>query len=160
MSILVEQQNEQSSAGRKSAGGFTLIEMLLSVAIIGMLGLISIPVYQSLQVRNDADLMAQTIAHNLRRAELLSAGGVGDNSWGIYIASSTMILFQGPTYSGRDSSFDEITNIPASLFVFGLSTIIFEKYSGNPQSVGAIFVSSTAGDVKTININNKGMIEY
>jgi len=159
--VVADKKNKtRITAGRRSAGGFTLIEMLMSVALIGLIALILMPVYQSLQVRNDADLIAQTIANNFRRAELLSSGGVGDSSWGVYFTSSTITLFQGATYAGRNTEYDELTSVPGSLTLSGLSSVIFEKYSGNAQSVGAIVVSSTIGDSKTININSKGMVQY
>jgi len=42
--------------------GFTLPELLLSVAIIGALAGLSLPVYRSLMMKNDLDIAANTVA--------------------------------------------------------------------------------------------------
>jgi prepilin-type N-terminal cleavage/methylation domain-containing protein len=54
----------------KQQAGFTLLEMLLSVTIIGMLVGISMPFYESFVRRNDLAIATQTVSTMLRRAEV------------------------------------------------------------------------------------------
>ena len=49
--------------------GFTLMEVLLSMAIISILVGLSMPFYESFVRRNDLGLATQTVSAMLRRAE-------------------------------------------------------------------------------------------
>ena len=51
--------------------GFTMIEVMLSLAIIAVLAGISTPIYQSFQVRNDLDIAAVTIAQSIDRKSVV-----------------------------------------------------------------------------------------
>lgn len=140
--------------------GFTLLEMLLSVAAIGIIIMIGVPVYQSLQVRNDLDVGATTIAQMSRRAEVLSQTAQGDSNWGVKIQSGSIVIFKGTSYSGRDTSYDEIISLPTSITPTGVSEIVFDKVTGFPQTTGTTTLTSTSNEVKNININAKGTISY
>ncbi len=95
--------------------GFTLIEMLLSVATIGILASMSMPVYQSFQNRNDLDIAATSIAESLRRGEVLAQAVDGDSEWGVRVLSGSVVLFKGTSYSLRDTAYDEIFEVPTSI---------------------------------------------
>jgi prepilin-type N-terminal cleavage/methylation domain-containing protein len=66
--------------------GFTLIEVLISVAIMMILVSISIPIYQSLQRRNALDVAIVEITQTLRRAQVLSQSVDGDVNFLRFIA--------------------------------------------------------------------------
>jgi prepilin-type N-terminal cleavage/methylation domain-containing protein len=59
------------------ARGFTLIEILLSVALIGILAGLSLPVYQAFQVKNDLSVAVDTVVQSMRRAQMLSRASQG-----------------------------------------------------------------------------------
>lgn len=140
--------------------GFTLIEILLSIAVIVIIAGISIPVYQSFQVRNDLDIATVETAQTLRRAQMLAQAVDGDTSWGVNIQSGSLTLFKGASYATRDSSFDELFDIPTSIVPSGASEIIFTKFSGLPQNIGTITLNSNANETRSITIDVKGTISY
>ena len=140
--------------------GFTLIEMILSIAIIAIIAGISAPVYQSFQVRNDLDIAAVSVAHSLRRASALSQSVDGDISWGVALQSGSITLFKGASYALRDAAYDEIFEVPASITPSGLSEVIFTKFTGLPTSTGTITLTSNANETRTITINAKAMVNY
>lgn len=140
--------------------GFTLLEVLLSIAAITIIAGISIPIYQSFQVRNDLDIAASSIVQNLRRAAVLSQAVDGDTSWGLYVTSGSLTLFKGTSYTVRDSTFDEVFDIPLTITPSGTSEIVFEKFSGLPQTTGTITLTSNTNETRTITINAKGMVNY
>ena len=144
-------------ASRKEA--FTLIELLLSVSLIALMAAISVPVYQSFQVGNDLDVAVNTIAQSLRRAAALSQASDGDISWGLFIESGRITLFKGLSYLSRDPNFDEVFDLATSITPSGLSEIVFSKFSGDPQVVGDITLT-TADEFRTISINSKGAVLY
>jgi len=140
--------------------GFTLIEILLSVASIAIIAGISVPVYQSFQNRNDLDIATMEIAQNIRRAQILSQAVDGDMSWGVKTQSGSLVLFKGVSYAVRDIAFDEVFDIPSSLIFSGVSEIVFTKFTGLPQTTGTIIVTSNINETRNITINSKGVVSY
>ena len=140
--------------------GFTLLEVLLSVSVIGIIAGIAIPVYQSFQTRNDLDIAAAAIAQSLRRAQVLAEAVDGDISWGVFVASGALTLFQGTSYAARNSSFDEVFEVPTSITPSGVAEVVFAKFTGLPQTTGTVTLTSTNNETREITINAKGMVSY
>ena len=140
--------------------GFTMLEVILSVAAIGIITGIGVPVYQAFQVRNDLDVGATTIAQSLRRAQVLAEASDGDSGWGVAVATGTITLFKGATYAARDATYDEVFLVPSSIASSGLSEVAFAKLSGLPGSTGTTTLTSSGGEVRTIIINAKGTVSY
>lgn len=140
--------------------GFTLIEMVLSIAVIVIIAGISVPIYQSFQIRNDLDIATATIAQSLRRAAVLSQAVDGDTSWGIKIQSGNIEIFKGVSYAARDVAYDEVFSVPTSITPSGLSEIVFTKFSGLPVSTGTVTLTSNTNETRAITINTKGMVNY
>lgn len=145
----------------RQARGFTLIEMLLSVSIIGLLAGFSLPVYQSFQNRNELDITAQGLASALRRAQTYARGMNGDSDWGVSIQTGSIILFKGSVFASRDTAYDEpVTISPNTIVSGGVSQVLFTKFSGAPTTTGTVTLTSINNDVRTVNINAKGMVTY
>lgn len=140
--------------------GFTLLEVLLSIALVAVLAGMSIPIYQSFQNKNDLDIAAAAAVQSLRRAQVLARAVDGDTSWGVRLQSGSVVLFKGTSWAGRDSNYDEVFEISSSLALSGLSEIVFSKFSGTPQVTGNITLTSVNNDARTITINSKGTIGY
>jgi len=141
-------------------GGFTLVEMLLSVVIIGMLTGLSLPVYESFVRRNDLDLAAQNLAFALRRAETYARAVNYDSPWSVEIQSSSITLFQGTAFGSRNTAYDESVSIPGSITPSGLGEVQFAKFSATPNTTGNITLTSTTNATRTITVNAKGMVDY
>lgn len=146
--------------------GFGLIEMLLSVALIGVLAVFSTPVYRTLQIKNDLDMAATTITQTLRRAQTLSAAVDGDIKWGVKIQSGSIVLFKGTNYASRDTAYDETYDLSTLITPSGTDEITYSKPLGVPQTGGVDIPSSvtitlsTSDDTKNIVVNPKGMITF
>ena len=145
---------------RSSADGFTLIEVLLSVALLSLIIGIRGPVYQALQVRNDLDIATNTVTQLLRRAQVLSQAADGDISWGVSIQGGAITLFRGMSFAARDASFDETFDLPGSIVPSGLEEVVFAKFLGIPQTTGTVTLTASINEVRTITINEKGAIIY
>lgn len=139
---------------------FTLIEILLAISILMIILGIGIPIYQSLQNKNDLDVAATTIAQTLRRAQTLAQSGLNDTSWGIAISTGNITLFDGSDYSSRNPDFDEIMDMSPSIILSGIPEVVFAKFTGLPHTTGTITLTSPSHDTKNISINEKGTIIY
>lgn len=145
---------------KKSVQGFTLPEILLSLAILGIIGGMTIPSYSTFMNRNELDIAATSIAQNLRRAQSLSQAGDGDTSWGVHIGVGSILVYKGASYVLRDSSFDENTSMPTTIVPSGLTEVNFGRVSGLPQTIGTFTLTSQANEIRNVTINEKGMVEY
>jgi prepilin-type N-terminal cleavage/methylation domain-containing protein len=140
--------------------GFTLLEVLLSVAIMSLLAGLSLPVYESFARRNDLDVTTQSTVNAIRRAESYARAVQGDSLWGVKFQASGMTLFKGATYAARDTSFDEVITVPGAVTVSGLSEVDFAKVTALPNTTGTVTLTSTTNDTRTITLNAKGMVDY
>lgn len=141
--------------------GFTLIEVLLSVAIISAIAGMSLPILGSFNNRNDLDITAQSIVGQLRRAQTYARGMNGDAQWGIRLQNGSATLFKGALYASRDTAYDETSPIPSSITVDGTSDITYSKLDGAPNTAGSITLTNTNNnESRTITINAKGMVSY
>jgi prepilin-type N-terminal cleavage/methylation domain-containing protein len=141
-------------------GGFTLLEVLLSIAAMTIIAGISIPVYGAFQTRNDLDITTVEAAQTLRRAQVLSQAVDGDTSWGASVHSGGITLFKGASYATRDANFDEVFDVPASIVPSGVSEVVFTKFSGVPQTTGTITLTSSANETRNVTVNQKGTVSY
>lgn len=141
--------------------GFTLVEVLLSVVIIGVLTGLSLPVYASFQTKNDLDVHAQTVAELIRRANTYASAIKGDSAWGVRMTSTSATLFEGATYATRDTAQDETVTLPGAITATGLTDIIFAKHTGATTNTGTVtLTAASTNDAKVITINAKGMVAY
>lgn len=140
--------------------GFSLIELLLSVVIISLLAGMSMPLYQSLQTRNDLDNTTQSIADALRRAQSYARSGKSDSIWSVKVEPDTVWLYKGLDFLTRTQGFDEPVYLSDSFTIAGLSTISFSKLTGAPSTTGTITLTATANEVRTITVNAEGMVSY
>jgi len=140
--------------------GFTLIEVLLSIALITVLAGVAVPTYFTLFAKNDLDVAKNQVAQSLGRAAFLSLSSDGDTTWGVKILTGSVIIFKGANYAGRDVDYDEIYSISSSIIISGLTEFVFNKLTGLPQTTGSITLTSVNGDTRTITINSKGTVSY
>lgn len=144
----------------RDQAGFTLLELLTSVAILTIVAGLSLPVYESFVRRNDLDLSAQTLAGMLRRAETYARSGKTDTSWSVAIQSGVVTIFQGTSFASRNTAYDETYDIPDSITASGLSEIQFSELKAAPHTTGTITLTSSTNDTRTLTLNAKGMVDY
>lgn len=138
--------------------GFTLLELLLAVAIIVGLGFLSAPVYIQYQTNNDLLLARDIAAQSFRRAQLYAQGSKGDSGWGVYVGSGLLTVFRGSSYATRDTGFDEVYDISSALSVSGDTEVIFDSVTGETASGGLITFTSPYNQSATVVFNEKGAV--
>lgn len=139
--------------------GFSLIEVLLSITLIGILAGLSLPVYSGYVAHNDTHITAATLAQAYRHAQTFARSGEGDSAWGVHAISGSITVFKGSSYATRDTDYDEVFSVSSALAISGLSDVVFDKLTGNPDTTGSVIISSTTGGTSVISINEKGMVQ-
>ncbi|MBP6866093.1 MAG: prepilin-type N-terminal cleavage/methylation domain-containing protein [Candidatus Pacebacteria bacterium] len=140
--------------------GFTMIEMILVVALIGIISGIGLPLFNMMSGSNDLDVAENMLVASLRRAEVLAAASQGDSEWGVGVVPGAFVLFKGSTYATRDVGFDEVYDITDSIQTSGMTEVVFSKMSGVPHFVGGVTLTSPGGETKQITVNEKGKIDF
>jgi len=144
---------------RKSGPGFTIVELLVVVAIFVLLLSATGPVYRRVQDKQQSEADTASIVHALRRAQQLAATAGKDYSWGVRIAVQQATIFSGTSYASRNPAYDETINYYSVSGVSGTSEFVFNKLTGNPVSVGTTTLTTRWGG-KDIVVNAKGMVGY
>ena len=143
-----------------SSYGFTLLEILLAVAIVGVVIGIGIPVYGTFKVRNDLNLASVAVAQNMRRAAVLARGSSGDSDWGLAVVDGTITVFRGDSFALRNIEEDEVTPLPGNVSASGMTEVVFSKGTGLPESIGEVVLALPDGEVEEVSLNEKGLVTY
>lgn len=139
--------------------GFTLLELILVVALLAITSATIAPIYFSAKELNDLNDSANAVASSLRKAQLLSMAVEGDSSWGLKLNDNEIIIFKGDNYLSRDISGDEIFKVNKNIRATSLDEIVFSKFSGRPNLSGDIVLTNNKKN-RILNINSLGVIEY
>ncbi len=144
--------------------GFTVIEVLIAIAIVGVLSSLSVAYFNSFLARNELKNESLKIVDMLRRARGQAMAGQDDSQWGVHFETGKYVLFRGSSYSAGDSFNEEIT-LPAVLTISAItlngsgSEVIFSKIRGETSQYGTTTISNDINESKNIVINSVGNIE-
>lgn len=142
----------------KISVGATLIELILVVAIVAILAAPIGAIGGNFLSRNSLQNSVNDIASAFRTAQIYAMNGKEDSKWGVSITGNVLTIFKGDTYSARDSTFDETSNISNRITVSS-AEVVFDKLTGNPNSTQNISVSNEAGENHSITVNEIGIVD-
>lgn len=131
--------------------GFTLIELVLVIAIIGAVTAVTVPLYNDYQIRSDLNLATTQSTQGLARAKILAQSGKDGSAWGFYIPSGT--LYKGENYATRDPQYDEVYPMPSTIVINGLTEVSYSKGEGKPSNTGESTLTAISGDTTTVEIS-------
>ena len=138
---------------------FTLFELLLSMSLIAIVFVMSVPLYQNFLYRSEIDDAVNIYYKSLKMAQSYSEDGLFDTSWGVAFSNSEIIVFAGSNFSGRNSLLDKSWNIGGRFTVTGVTEVVFNKFHGTPNTTGNINITNN-NITKTISVNAKGQITF
>lgn len=133
--------------------GFSLIEVVLVVSLVGAVAGVGIPLYRDYQIRNDLNLATEQVTQGLARARLLSQAAQNDGSWGFYAPAG--VLYKGDSYATRDPLYDETYPMPSTIKIKGLMEVNYDKIVGTPDATGNITLTTINDDERNILIEVK-----
>lgn len=143
--------HQPSQKVRQTKTGFTLVEVLVVSAILGVLSVLSYPFYSRLVLQNAVSDTADKLVSSLRKAESYALASKDGSNWGVQFSGGNIFLL-------RESSgtvFDTY-NVSSNISVSGLDHIIFTKPAGLPNSTGTFTVSG-GSNTKSITLNSEGV---
>jgi len=148
----------------RTCAGFTIIEVVIAIAIVGVMASLSVAYFNSFLARNELQNESLKIVDSLRRARSQSMARQEDSQWGVHFESNKYVLFKGSVYSAVDSYNEEITlpdvlTISAITFNGGGSEVVFSKITGETLNFGTTTIQNDLGESKNILINSYGTIE-
>jgi type II secretory pathway pseudopilin PulG len=144
---------------KKAITGFTLFEVLLSIALVLSLVTLAVPVYQSFISDNDLETAVDQSARALRNAQIYAQQIRNDSEWGVRIDEGLITVFMGNSYATRDSDFDIVYDIATGIELSGINEIYYEKVTGNPSGTGTITFQIN-DKTNEITINEKGGLTF
>lgn len=155
----------------KSGAGFTLIQLVIALAILAIVGMISIPSIMYLVKLPPLNSAAEEIISTLKLAQNKTISSEGNSQYGVYFKMVTdpheLILFKGQSYELRDQAFDKSYPLPLSVELYGTdlgggSEIVFDKLTGSTANAGSISLrlKNDTDQVKIVYIDNSGIVDY
>lgn len=143
----------------KSGQGFTVVELLVVMAIFVLLLSATGPIYRRVQDKQQSEADSASIVHAIRRAQQLAATASKDSAWGVKIAVQQVTIFSGSSYAGRNPAYDEAIKYYSVSDVSGTSEFVFNKLIGSPVFTGTTTLVTRWG-AENISVNAKGMVDY
>lgn len=149
----------------RAHSGFTLIEILVSIAIVLLIMLVSVVTFKSIRDNQALKVATQDVGNALRDSRGHTLGSKGDTVYGVHIDEDAVVLFTGTTYSS--TSPDNVTipfsyGIRATSSLAGNTTeVLFSRLTGLPSATGTIVLSDAdTNSSNTITVYGSGLIEY
>lgn len=146
--------------------GFTIIETVLTVAVLALVVSLSTPAYRNFIVKYQLNVSARDSQQLIRTAQVLSMATRDDDQYGVHYTTGsggTIILFKGASYASRDLTYDELTyTLPNSLSLSSTisgSDVVFLKREGSTSNIGTLTLTSTDGDFRDLIVNSVGMVD-
>lgn len=146
------------SAKLEQYRGFTLIELILVMAIISFIAMLSSPLYSRFLLQNAVGNTVDELSGSLRKAQTYAMAGKQDSAWSVNYSSNTITLYKGTNFASRDPSFDETFSVNPNVTVSGITDISFAKATGLPTPSTANISISSGNNNKTVTMNSQGVV--
>jgi prepilin-type N-terminal cleavage/methylation domain-containing protein len=160
----------QKKVKRKDQGGFSFLELMISIAIVLLLSTLAIPNFRSYQNKSALTSQINELFGQISLAREKTISSDISSSWGIRVSASTspqtITMFNGNSYPGRNPVEDIITTIDDSTIVTavdfaGEDWVVFKRVSGQASTTGYISIRLVSDNSfqETIYLNEEGLLD-
>lgn len=140
--------------------GVSFVELLLIITIVTILSVGAYPFGASFLARNHLKNKTNEIISSFRIAQINSISGKEDSQWGVYVDSSSIIMFMGSSYISPGTVQDQVYEVPSTISVSPNPVeVVFDKLNGNSSSTVTITVTNAIGGSNTISVNEVGVVD-
>ena len=149
-----------------SLDGFTLPEVLISLAVLGIIGAIGITAFYNARDSKNLDVITDGVDSVLEQAKSDAIAGKNASNFGVYFDTASYTYFAGSSYTAGAST-NKIANLPggwklATSSALTSSAIVFNHLTGTAVATGTITISKTsnnsAGTTRYITVGSGGDI--
>ncbi|PIR28242.1 hypothetical protein CO101_00775 [Candidatus Berkelbacteria bacterium CG_4_9_14_3_um_filter_39_23] len=152
--------------------GFSIVELIIVAGILSLLSAVAVPISLNIFQKQQVARVSQDIENALKKAQNNAVYLKNDTDWGVKLASNTYVLFEGSSFSARDSARDESYDLSVGADFqtnYTGDEIVFDKFSGVPYEiisgektakVGAGTITISAGSISRIINIVKGQMIY
>jgi prepilin-type N-terminal cleavage/methylation domain-containing protein len=147
---------------KKNLRGFTLIEILIVIAIIGTLIAVVLPSFGSFRTRQSLKNTQDLAVSYLTEARSRTLAGVAGGTYSVRFETDRLVLFSGNVYDADDAaneyaSYDAPTTLSDISLAGGGRVISFDRLTGATDEHGTLtFIAN--GQSVSISINANGGI--
>ncbi len=150
---------------RYAQKGFTLTEVLVSIAIVALLGTIVMSTFFIYRKNQSLSLDTQTVSTILRQARNQTLSYKNSAVYGVHFNTTDVVLFPGSVYSSSNPE-NEVYPLNYSdtiltiMLAGGGSDVIFQRLTGETSQNGSIVISAPGlTQTKTVTIYKTGLVE-
>jgi len=134
---------------------FTLIEVLLSIALLTILTGIAIPFYSEYG-RNNMGINSGLVVDSIRSAQLFSISGKEGSDWCVHFEQKKITVFKKAVFEQRDINHDKEMIVPELYNFSGINDICFNQ-NGFPDKIGNVVMTGGSNSLE-FSVNSKGVI--
>lgn len=148
--------------------GFTLVELLITLAVMGIISVFSFPFFRSYAAQQQFDSVNDELSASLHRTQGKAMSGENGSPWGIHWGSGQYTIFSGTNYNERDPQFDIPVSYSSSVTIdtsaiSGMNPypqdLLFQQLSGEILTPGTLRLSSKSDDSESYLLQSSGQIE-
>lgn len=133
---------------------FTLLEVIIVVAIVTIIGMFSVPLYQQMQFRSDLNIAKSQVIQGLQNARQYAVAGKSDTTWSFFVPGG--VIFPGSNYATAMANSDTankaiILSMPQTVRFQGLSEVTYDR-RGQPNVEGTITLTALNNEQQNISV--------
>jgi prepilin-type N-terminal cleavage/methylation domain-containing protein len=142
------------------ARGFSIVELLIVLSILGFLAGISISAYSALSRRETLSSAASALAMAMRDARAQTLASVDASQYGIKVDATAFTFFKGSTFSSSTPGNVTHDLSPQVRVSSSISTFVFERVTGNSSASTTIdiYLATDPTVRKSIRVQSTGLI--
>lgn len=137
--------------------GVTLVEIIIVVAIAGILLGVGIPLTWNFYMQSELHAERSNAVVYLRAARTRAMSNKGETAHGVAVIGGNFVIFEGPSYAGRDVSRDQLFPRSPGIAMSGAVEVVFAQLSGRAASSTLLLAGSSGG--AAVRVNSEGLIE-
>lgn len=138
--------------------GFTLIELILVLAIMLTISVMAPTFYSRFLLQNAVANTSDQLTGSLRKAQLYSMVGKQNSAWSVNFSASTITVYKGNNFASRETSFDEKFSVNTNVSISGITDINFARLTGVPTPTSSTINISSGSNFDTIIVNSQGVV--